>query len=130
MTPKEIEQLKADRFTDAAIEEEFFHQVGHRIHLAEYRGEPLRVSRKFSTDPTEALKILDAAPGWQMWYDDGKICVNLSFKIGGTSILVSGIGRDESFCLAICKAALMLMWQLRECRNVEDRFKSGGFWRA
>jgi hypothetical protein len=123
MTPQQIEDLQPGRETDAAIEAQFFHYGVGLLEdgwiIWEADDKPPRKPRKFSTDPAEALKIFDAAPGWRAWHDDGKINVQLIFRIRDGLTLIQGIGRDESFPLAVCKAALMLMCVLRDFKEKE-----------
>jgi len=128
MTARQIEELAPGVETDAAIEAQVF---GHGVALLEggwqVCEEPangLRKPRKFSTLPEEALKILDRNPEWQMWNDYGAIKASFSLGIANGEVRVNGIGVDQLFCMAICKAALMVEYHIKECvASIERRKK-------
>ena len=116
MTPQEIENLTPGAEADAAVERHFF---GYSIYKKADRDYfdvdekpddpswPIRPARELSTSPDEALAILEAAPGWQIWHDMNLVCVKLGLRIMPSDVVICGVGRDVSFPMAICKAALL-----------------------
>jgi|SRR5215475_604895 len=130
MTPNEIENLTAGPDTDGEVERQFF---GHKIYKRHGRyyfdvdedpenpTQPMRPARRLSTDPAEALKILDAAPGWQIWHDQNMVCVKLGLRIMPTDIVICGVGRDVSFPLAVCKAALLWVHAFNQWKEERSR---------
>jgi hypothetical protein len=130
MTQQQIEDLKAGVETDAEIEHQFFGHTYYgytpktNIQIDEGEGKPLRDPRPFSRGAHEALMILDAAPGWRAWHGEEGICVQLGLRIRDTIATVQGIGIDKSFPLAVCKAALMLIYVLRDFKAKEKESKA------
>jgi hypothetical protein len=132
MTPREIERLLPGPETDATIEAEVFgcHVVARSMEKVfvvtaeiDNNGNPLptRSPREFSTSPDEALKILHHYPGWQMWRDYGVTKANLNVKLRSSHVTINGIGTDQLFCMAICKAALNLEYMIKEFQEELER---------
>jgi len=121
MTLNQIEYLPAGPATDAEIEARFFGvevtACGDGFYYVwENEDAESRSLRPFSTDVMTALKILEACPGWRMWQTEENqiriVNVQLTFRRphpDGRVDLITGIGRDISTALAICKAGLMLI---------------------
>jgi len=125
MTLTQIEHLTAGPETNAEIEAQFFGhttigKAGRHWYVDEHPDDPEhtpRPPRRFSTDVMTALKILEACPGWRMWQTEESqirtVNVQLTFRRphpDGRVDLITGIGRDISIALAICKAGLMLIY--------------------
>lgn len=126
MTPKQIENLKPGSETDAAIEKEFFGEEARSLdgddvyfYVFQSNGNR-RLPRQFSTRIEEALKILEASPGWRAWHTPEGINVQLIVKDperrDGVDF-ITGIGCDNSLALAVCKAALMIRYYIEKWKH-------------
>lgn len=134
LTLEQIEHLTPGAETDARIEQEFFGfaVVGKgKLHffVDEDPGNPdlnTRSERGFSLFANDALKILEASPGWRAWQDDEGIRVQLTRIIGDGLTWINAVGRDPSFRVAICKAALLLCAYVREWEENQKQLDMAG----
>ena len=122
MTLQEIEDLRPGLKTDAEIEQRFFGFLVYGLRdeyylVDEHPDDPdvdTRDPWKFSSQPEEALKILEASPGWRAWHETEGLVIQLTRTVGDGLTWITGIGRDKLFEMAICKAALTLVACIKE----------------
>lgn len=134
LTPQQIEGLMAGPTIDATIENHFFGFVIYgrtsRTYLVdEHPDDPdvnTRSPRQFSTSPLEALKILEASPGWRAWHWEDGIHIQLTRTVGDGLTWINSVGIDSNFAKAICKAALLLCYFIREWEEKQRQIDLAG----
>lgn len=136
LSQQEIENLHAGPKTDAEIEQRYFGFAVYGWHGGHYLVDEnpedpetsTRSPRKFSRDTDEALKILEASPGWRAWHeaDARGVTIQLTRVVGDGVTWITGHGRDQSFVMAICKAAIYLAEMVKEWETRQAMLSMAG----